>query len=85
MPKSNSANPDLSIEVRFIALVLLEPNFLKISLEKASFYAFFRYYATGSGRKGPEMPKFNSANPELSIEVRFIAVASFFGLFITLQ
>ena len=53
----------------------LEAKFTKNTLKKGLFYAFFRFQATGSGRKIPEMIKFNSAHQELSIEVRFITVS----------
>ena len=42
--------------------------------KKASFYTFFQNYAPGSARKNPETSNFNSANWELSIEVKFVPV-----------
>ena len=53
------------------------PSRTKVSkkrLKKASFYAFFRNYETGSAQKNSEMTKFNSAHQELSIEGRNITV-----------
>ena len=70
----NSANRELSIEVQFVPVVIVEPKLLKEALKRGLFYAFFRNYAVGSVRKNPETSNFNSANRELSIEVQFVTV-----------
>ena len=70
----NSANRELSIEVQFVPVVIVEPKLLKEALKRGLFYAFFWNYAAGSVRKYLETSNFNSANRELSIEVQFVTV-----------
>ena len=45
MANFKSAHYEFSIEVRFIALVLLEPNVLKVALKKAYFYERSKFRA----------------------------------------
>ena len=68
MVNFNSAHQEGSIEVRFITVPLLEPNFPKRGLKRGYFTRFSRFYGTGSARTQPEVSKFNSVHREHSIE-----------------
>ena len=46
----------------------------KITLRNGPFYALFRFYATGSDRKLPEIVELNPAHQQLSVEVRHVSM-----------
>ena len=63
----------------------LEAKFTKNTLKKGLFYAFFRFYVTGSAGENRKMSNLNSGGQNLSVEGYNITVSQFFefmeGLF----
>ena len=57
----------------------------EITPKRGHFYAFFRFYATGSGLGNRKWSESNPAHQEPSIEVQYVSVTQFFefmeGLF----